>query len=694
MMKKRSLCRGLTLSVGVFSVLTAASLAMAAGRSQPVAPDPAAVPTANADGRPAPIEVPIFVREVVGNVRAILEPGGALVKVETGMLLKPGAEILTGIRSLVRVQVGAGQIFTIDRQSRVRLSEVINRAGTETTRIDLPYGRLTFDVTSTQFANDVKIQAPDATLAVKGTSGGMEVVAGQPTTAFGGEFNTGRFEVEYDTGVLAAVTGSESTSADHPAPAMQALAGTTSESSIIPATDPDEAQVLAQQQGGGSTSISAGSNLRQLTQTGDRSGMWGSELQGALFYELVERDKGLALLLRDRYGNARTLLTNLLGLGGVLQGMTVVNNPDNPAQRWILALTHIVDPQTGAPIPVLKYVNADESGQKFQLLNQFPPDDKVTGSLGVFLRGLAALGQNVYSTGIDFNSGELGYIYQLPFAGALIPRMMLGVNLVGGIASSGRGTLMVLGEIPAFGDTYGPEGGQKGGGPGAPRQFLLLELDPVSNAVVNGWWSGAGAFDTLPGTVVSSPGLSIDSLQQVTGIAYVGDRMIITGITKEGQTITIQYNPGASNTPADPAMERIDFGNRFAFGGVGVGAPGVAPQPLSLSNPTYRVETAHINPIFAQMGYTTQARMSGVVGAMLREQILATARDPLQCLNSGALGSLGDIAAKFDNQRSGFGQSVAMFRDMLPPGHPCLPIVVALNNGNCGCSGSPPTPDR
>jgi hypothetical protein len=693
MMKMRSLCRGLALPVGVLSAFTAATVAMAAGRSQPVAPEPAAAPASNGVGDAAPIEVPIFVREVVGNVRAILEPGGALVKVETGMLLKPGAEVLTGIRSLVRVQVGAGQIFTIDRQSRVRLSEVINRSGTETTRIDIPYGRLTFDVTSTQFANDVKIQAPDATLAVKGTSGGIEVIAGQPTVAFGGEFNTGRFEVEYDTGVLAAVTGSESTSSDNPSPASKELAGTTAESSIASSTDPDEAQVVAQQQGGGSTTIVTGSTLRQITQTSDRLSLWGSELQGTLFYELVQQDSGLALLLRDRYGNSRTLLTNLTGLGGVLQGMTVVNNPGNPAQRWVLALTHIFDPKTGAPIPVLKYVNADTSGQEFQLLNQFPPDDKVTGSFGVFLRGLAALGQNVYSTGIDFNTGEFGYIYQLPFAGPLIPRMMVGVNLVGGIASSGRGTLMVLGEIPAFDDKYGSEGG-KGGSESSPRQFLLLELDPVSNAVVNGWWSGSGAFDNRTGTVVSSPGLSIDSLQQVTGIAYVGDRMIITGITKDGQTITIQYNPGASNTPADPAVERIDFGNRFAFGGAGVGAPGVATQPLSLSNPTYRVETGHINPIFAQMGYTTQARMSGVVGAMLREQILATARDPLQCLNSGALGSLGDIAAKFDNQRSGFGQSVAMFRDMLPPGHPCLPIVVALNNGNCGCSGSPPTPDR
>ncbi len=692
MMKMRSLCRGLALPVGVLSAFTAATVAMAAGRSQPVAPEPAAAPASSSAGEAAPIEVPIFVREVVGNVRAILEPGGALVKVETGMLLKPGAEVLTGIRSLVRVQVGAGQIFTIDRQSRVRLSEVINRSGTETTRIDIPYGRLTFDVTSTQFANDVKIQAPDATLAVKGTSGGIEVMAGQPTVAFGGEFNTGRFEVEYDTGVLAAVTGSESTSADNPSPASKALASTTAESSIAPSTDPDEAQVVAQQQGGGSTTIVTGSNLRQLTQTSDRLSLWGSELQGTLFYELVPQDGGLALLLRDRFGNSRTLLTNLTGLGGVLQGMTVVNNPGNPAQRWVLALTHIFDPKTGAPIPVLKYVNADASGQTFQLLNQFPPDDKVTGSFGVFLRGLAALGQNVFSTGIDFNTGELGYIYQLPFTGPLIPRMMVGVNLVGGIASSGRGTLMVLGEIPGFDDKYGSEGGK--GGPDATRQFLLLELDPVSNAVVNGWWSGSGAFDNRPGTVVASPGLSVNDLQQVTGIAYVGDRMIITGITKDGQTITIQYNPGASNTPADPAVERIDFGNRFAFGGAGVGAPGVATQPIALSNPTYRVETGHINPIFAQMGYTTQARMSGVVGAMLREQILATARDPLQCLNSGALGSLGDIAAKFDNQRSGFGQSVAMFRDMLPPGHPCLPIVVALNNGNCGCSGSPPTPDR
>lgn len=221
---------------------------------------PAAGPSASttgAEANAAPVLPPrrASVVRLSGKVRHRLpsagEHPGAWLLTKVGDELPEGAELETGIRSSVELRVkasdaadsapGAGQVFTIDRASRVMLREMLRVERTDKTTVDLPYGRVKFDVTSATIANDVQIQAPDACLAVKGTRGLIDVAAGHATEARGIEGNTGVFEVRFGArpagggagvgarpggggnhAVTATVRGRESV--DHAAPTAAGLA--------------------------------------------------------------------------------------------------------------------------------------------------------------------------------------------------------------------------------------------------------------------------------------------------------------------------------------------------------------------------------------------------------------------------------------------------------------------------------------
>lgn len=187
---------------------------------------PAAGPSASSTGvesNAAPVLPPrrADVVRLSGKVRHRLpsagEQPGAWLLTKVGDELPEGAELETGIRSSVELRVkasdaadsapGAGQVFTIDRASRVLLREMLRVERTDKTTVDLPYGRVKFDVTSATIANDVQIQAPDACLAVKGTRGLIDVAAGHPTEARGIEGNTGVFEVRFGARLAGAGAG-------------------------------------------------------------------------------------------------------------------------------------------------------------------------------------------------------------------------------------------------------------------------------------------------------------------------------------------------------------------------------------------------------------------------------------------------------------------------------------------------------
>src|SRR5262249_33817179 len=158
---------------------------------------PAAAP-APAPQQPAPMAANTAqVIAVVGSVQWRAAAEAAWQKAEVGTVIPQGGAVRTGLRSAVQAKIGAGQIITIDRLGIVTLDQLVNDSGTDRTRIGVENGRVLFNVTGTQFANDVQIKAPDATLAVRGTFGGIEVAAGFPTLAYGLRTNDGKFTVEF-----------------------------------------------------------------------------------------------------------------------------------------------------------------------------------------------------------------------------------------------------------------------------------------------------------------------------------------------------------------------------------------------------------------------------------------------------------------------------------------------------------------
>jgi len=168
-----------TLVAGVAGMVSPAVLGqqVPAAASEPA--KPAAV--AAAAGTTAPVApTPIVVRAVKGKVLYRNTPDAERKQAAQGDVLTEGTEISTTVNSAIELQVGVGQVFTIDRLTRIIIREAIASQGKETTKVAVPYGRVKFDVSSATVANDVQIQSPDATLAVKGTSGGMEVSPGFP----------------------------------------------------------------------------------------------------------------------------------------------------------------------------------------------------------------------------------------------------------------------------------------------------------------------------------------------------------------------------------------------------------------------------------------------------------------------------------------------------------------------------------
>ncbi len=208
--------------------------------------------------------------------RAVIVQAAGLVRVRpsenapwspatVGMAVGPGSEFQTAPKSVLQLRIGDGQLITVGRLGYVKLEDAINDAGTDRTRLDLQYGQVNFNVTSLKMANDVQIKGPDATLAVKGTSGGMEVTGGQPTQAYGAEGNAGTFTVSYDnTGTTGTVTGDAQTSEETPNPVQFEVANLSLDTGNTNAREGDETQVVDRSTGGGDN-IQQNTNSKQAT---------------------------------------------------------------------------------------------------------------------------------------------------------------------------------------------------------------------------------------------------------------------------------------------------------------------------------------------------------------------------------------------------------------------------------------------
>ncbi|MBL0871644.1 MAG: FecR domain-containing protein [Phycisphaerales bacterium] len=565
-------------SVGVF-MLSASGVSLAAGTVQPV--ESAAGSTAPAS-TPTPNSVPIFVRAVEGKVHFRERAGGALKKVEIGTVLPEGGEVLTGLKSIVQIQIGAGQVFTVDANSRIILREVVNLKGTEKTSIDMPYGRITFDVTSTQVSNDVKITAPDATLAVKGTSGGLSSRPGFEPLAFGGTLNRGLFDVTYENKITASISGSESSTGNAPSPAELVKTQQFVDPGDSNGRDEQESQAL-QDQGVASNLLLNTPNNRVL---GNEQGIFKPDgtLFGETFLELT--GNGATMVRRDLYGNVRPELTSLSGITGVFQGGTTYQLASS-SHRTLLVVDNVFG--VNGNTAYIRSLNLSNPGGGYQTVGQIEPTPNFGGFDQYTLYGLGVIENRLFSsgTGPGLQQGQIFELFVGDFGNFNSPfgtpqqqpiSTVMGLNtqLENAMAAApGRGTLFVIGSTP---NQAAPGG----------RDWTLYEVNPISATVVQTRTSANGStdFSNQAGTL-STPGFNFGLMSVITGMAWVDGTLVLSGKTIYNQNVTVYYNPDATNSAGDPRVRIVDgSGTAFAGGPLinetpGKITPGIGNSPAT-----------------------------------------------------------------------------------------------------------------
>jgi hypothetical protein len=283
---------GLAVSVCSVAIAQQAGETPAApAASQPITPStgPTATPTTPAatgsqrDAKPADADLAAFVKDGAINTPAVItavkgtvkfrpSPDKPLEVAKVGQMVQPGTEFVTGINSAVQLRIGATQIITIDKLALAKLAQAQNIGGKETTRIDLSYGRASFDVDSTKAANDVQIKAPDATLAVKGTKGFIETAQGFATRAGGTRDNDGVIGMTYAaTGVSSTMTKSQQSTATAPTPAQHKEATNFVDTSDERSRESSETSVAQRATGGGdAVVINVGTEEKSGSQSGNR----------------------------------------------------------------------------------------------------------------------------------------------------------------------------------------------------------------------------------------------------------------------------------------------------------------------------------------------------------------------------------------------------------------------------------------
>ncbi|MGD9688240.1 MAG: FecR domain-containing protein [Phycisphaerales bacterium] len=582
-----------------------------------------------------------------------------------GALLSEGAELNTGLRSAVQVKIGVGQVLTIDRISRVLLREAVARAGTEKTTVELPYGRVKFDVASATVANDVQIQAPDATLAVKGTTGLMEVTAGQPTMAMGGAENTGTIAVAYDaSGTTSEITSDEASDADNPDPAQSELTSTQLDTSDTSARSGDESQQVANSPGGGQSVRLATSGGTQVARAAPPLNQGPRDLT---FIFDNPSDEELQLVRRPALGGERIVLRS----GSLFDGSFNFN--DGGAS---LALGSNA---SGTGIEVFRLESFSGGWRLLGLdLTQMDSVFQVRASdpgasNPVF--GLATIGNRFFASTFNSQAGLQSHTIVEMMLGSptLTPRMLLPFDSVGSDAGgiTERGTMVLF------------------GAQGSSSEFIggsIFEVDPRSNYVLR----ASGPLVT-GSTTMFEDGTTASSLLggQVIGLS-VASGLVFAQVETEFGMFLVTINATAAGTTLNPTIVRVQaFGGRLP--GLASETRGNAPGPLNLPMGSGTVDPG-LPTLFAAMGFGPLAVTSESFRLMVAGQVIASSVDPVACASTNILFTgLQNFLAGRINVQNGVGLAVNDFRLMLPLGHPCLrpgqlgalpPIIGIDSSGN------------
>lgn len=599
----------------------------------------------------------VTVLAITGKPGARRAAGEPIKPIKPGDQLGEGAEIITPAKSVVQIRIGENQVFSIDQLSRVSIKEAVARGtgGVEkdTTTLDVPYGRVKFNITSTVVANDVQITALDATLAVKGTIGGIEVFAGQPTFAFGGELNNGRFEVRFGGRQRAVVTRAEKVDAKLPNAAAYERRQQYVETKDKKSREGDEEEtVIANDQ----VFFALFERLVRETITTEP-------------FDLFAFDESTGSFGRaDIFGGSseRRIDTSNLNLNnGPGTGAAVLHDGDG---AFLLRLESSDSKGVSSRLLSIPLVGQNPRG-RFELVAEYRSQGLLTG--------LGALQSRVFAVEDLGSEGRivelLGPSGQPKGAIDVVTRMELGMRLDSGLAGvTSSGFLVAVGRLP---DT-----GLSNGTPGVlGADAALLFLDPRNNYIAGAISDVNGLFQLTSGTDVS--GGQITDTQRVTGVGtlavpFLGQfvvlstRSTVNGIANTPGFILLNLNSDLSNErPVVFATGSLDS----PIEGLAGEARGTPPSPRQLPLADLPIDPS-LSPMFADLAYSQLAVASGVVERIARNAILQTARDAQACRVSTELNDQTLLVALFilSDQRAGMGQAISFFRNTLPMNHPCL----------------------
>ena len=696
----RSLSAASACATGPLALTVVAGSAWAWQPEQPAA-QPAAQPADAAPADAADTPTPMFIVAFKGKVGYKAEGETKYTPAKPGAMLREGYEIATGENSLVQIQIGAGQRFTIDRASKVILTQAIAKPGVEQTVLDLPYGRINFDVTSARLANDVKIMAPDATLAIRGTTGGMEVRAGFPTRAFGGNLNRGRIDVKYKRGTLATLTGNEVTDSTTPLPGFNFFQNGFIEINNGRARVGDEFRFVFNFQTvfflvfGNLTDNGAGIPPPV-------SGSFTINLQQA--FGAFDPIPVGTLVTVNSINTPRLVASpgvTTADVNAFTIGEAVTQNPGSVSPEF-LRLESVGSGSRLLSLPL------DGQSNSFSTIATFP------GSGVGQLRGLGQIDRQLYS--LRNADGATSVVRLNPAQGTVNAIADFGgarFESIDGVTE--RGTLVMGGRLPGSMSDFNPFGTRQTGvaGPDA----LVIEYDPRSHAIVNAVsdlrdeFSGVNTAATslpveLDPTQIYDFGLGANVITQAkfAGIAFARQGAPTNGVgvfvPENILTMHMVAEIDSTNNPVfanNPGVATSRYAIAFKTGAPATfGAAFIGEDPILRDLSTERGPTSPagpglipvsgpldmtLNPMFATLGYTMRVVDSGVAEALLRSAILQVA------INAGAgdadFATLAGFVTQYAGHAAGFGQASYAFRTSLSPMSSLylMPVVASTLSG-------------
>ncbi|MBY0309001.1 MAG: FecR family protein [Phycisphaerales bacterium] len=644
---------------------------------------------ATAAPAPTPAGAPntITTIAVSGKVGFKADADASLAELKVGQALNEMAEVLTGPNAIAQIKVGDGQVFTIDHNSRVLIKDAVKApgaAGKQGTTLQIPYGRVRFDVTSTKVANDVKIQTPDATLAVKGTHGVIEKLPGQPTRAYGGELNAGVFNVMYTSGIKVDVTKNRQTSGDTPQTAATADKRTAVGSKTAAKGD------KTSRSGAGWTPVDGvleegderaldGQNVRLFLPR--RAGL--NPLAGDVTVG-VDPDLGAVITITGPNGVTSIAGSGITGFLGTVQGAALVNTEFGP---YLLAIDSNAGPNYRNGTLALRFWNPGD--RTWTMLGSLSPlkvwvtDGSESGGghfveSGYTIDGLGNLSGSLYASGINplasadprQSTGNWGIFELTPPAqqrGEASARQVMSFPMLqagGGLTgANSRGTMFAAAR---FNQLDGSSG------------VVLLEIDPRINYVVNAW-------SAVEGDVVrtGANGPALPGGFQATGVSFANGSVVMTG-TANGRNAAVTIKPTNDNHPtARVTSSRVDLPGRAGRDTAGEGgfnrSVPFALRPADRQLP----RLTGVDPLWLATSYSRTAAGSRTFRRMVADTVFARTPSARRFESTAEFNlALSNALADHYNQQDGVNSALSEFYNSIVFHNGTVAGVSALPVGN------------